>query len=135
MTLFWRASLSLTGFYGAITIGLAAAISHYFLQHLATAELAKLLAAAAVLAFQTLALLLMSLSGQARDTGDGVGVWHARGFALVAAAFHLGLWLFVYTVLAGLLGLPFYYQSLAPLGGQMLLISWLVLALLPWLRK
>jgi uncharacterized membrane protein YgdD (TMEM256/DUF423 family) len=54
---------------------------------------------------------------------------------LVVAGFHLGLWLFVYTVWAGIFALPMHFSQLAPLGGQLLLVSWLLLAVTPWIRK
>lgn len=132
MQRFWQVSLSLTACYGAIVIGMAAAISHVFSASLTGKAFSGLLSSSAVLAFQTLALLILSqhqlkLSVMQQAT--------SRLLLVVAMAFHLGLWLFVYTVWAGIFMLPMHFSSLAPIGGQLLLVSWLLLAITPWIRK
>lgn len=133
MDKFWRASLSLTALYGAVVIGMSAAISHYFQFRLVTEEFSRLLSSTGVLAFQTLALLVLSLLFVSQTSH--LSRWQQRLAMLVATAFHLGLWLFVYTVWAGLFNLPFYWREVAPIGGQLLILAWLALVPLPWLRK
>ena len=133
MDKFWRASLSLTALYGAVVIGMSAAISHYFQFRLVTEEFSRLLSSTGVLAFQTLALLVLSLLFVSQTSH--LSRWQQRLAILVATAFHLGLWLFVYTVWAGLFNLPFYWREVAPIGGQLLILAWLALVPLPWLRK
>lgn len=133
MEKFWRLSLSLTALYGAVVIGMSAAISHYFQFRLVTEEFSRLLSSTGVLAFQTLALLAVSLLFQHKAAT--LTHWQQRAAVMVASVFHLGLWLFVYTVWAGLFGLPFYWREVAPIGGQLLIFAWLALAALPWLRK
>jgi len=133
MDKFWRASLSLTALYGAVVIGMSAAISHYFQFRLVTEEFSRLLSSTGVLAFQTLALLVLSLLFVSQTSH--LSRWQQRLAILVATAFHLGLWLFVYTVWAGLFDLPFYWREVAPIGGQLLILAWLALVPLPWLRK
>ena len=54
---------------------------------------------------------------------------------LVAVIWHLGLWCFVWTILAGVFALPFYYSQLAPIGGQLLIAAWLLLAISAWRRS
>lgn len=107
---------------------MSAAISHVFLQQFSGKPLAALLSSTALLAFQTLALLALGLYLKAQS--DPV-----KWLWLVAVGWHLGLWLFVYTVWAGLFALPLHFGQLAPLGGQLLLISWLLLAVIAWIRK
>lgn len=120
-------NLSLTALYGAAVIGMSAAISHVFLAKLDAAMLASLLSSTAILAFQTLALLALSLYLRSQANSS-------KWLAGVAFCWHLGLWLFVYTVWAGLFALPLHFSSLAPIGGQLLLLSWLALALTAWSR-
>jgi uncharacterized transporter YbjL len=96
-----KLSLSLTALYGAIVVGMSAAISHVF---------------------------LAQFSGKTL-TSPG------KLLPLVIIGWHLGLWMFVYTVWAGLFALPLHFGKLAPLGGQLLLISWLLLAVIAWIRK
>ena len=59
----------------------------------------------------------------------------AKLHQLVAVLWHLGLWCFVWTILAGVFSLPFYYSQLAPIGGQLLIAAWLVCALTAWRRS
>ena len=54
---------------------------------------------------------------------------------LVAVVWHLGLWFFVWTILAGVFALPFYYSQLAPIGGQLLIAAWLLFAVSAWRRS
>lgn len=131
----WKISLSLCGLYGAAVIGMSAAISHYFQFNMVTEEFSRLLSSTAVLGFQTLALLVLSLCGLfvgSRAEFNRAQQWL---LALVIFGFHLGLWCFVYTVWAGLFELPLYWRQLAPIGGQILILCWASLMLLPWLRK
>jgi uncharacterized membrane protein YgdD (TMEM256/DUF423 family) len=131
----WKLSVSLCGLYGAAVVGMSAAISHYFQFNMVTEEFSRLLSSTAVLGFQTLALLILSLyslSAGRREEFNRAQHWL---LALVTLGFHLGLWCFVYTVWAGLFELPLYWRQLAPVGGQMLIFCWVGLMLLPWLRK
>lgn len=136
---FWRVNLTLTALYGAVVVGMSAAISHLFLHSLDGKALSSLLSSTAVLAFQTLALLAMTFSQlektQTTLQGQTAAVIFLKLPALVAVGFHLGLWLFVYTVWAGLFNLPMHFSKLAPIGGQLLLLCWLLLAATPWIRK
>ncbi|WP_306518522.1 hypothetical protein [Rheinheimera sp.] len=134
---FWRLNLTLTALYGAVVVGMSAAISHLFLYSLDGKALSSLLSSTAILAFQTLALLALTfnqLPKNAAPQGQMATVF-LKLPALVAVGFHLGLWLFVYTVWAGLFNLPLHFSKLAPLGGQLLLLCWLLLAAIPWIRK
>lgn len=123
-----KLNLSLSALYGAIVVGMSAAISHVFLAQFGGKELASLLSSTALLAFQTLALLALGLYLKTLASPGKL-------LLLVAVCWHLGLWLFVYTVWAGLFALPLHFGQLAPLGGQLLLISWLLLAVIAWIRK
>jgi len=61
----------------------------------------------------------------------GCGIWGARGGRLVhvaGAAFALGMVLFCGTVYAGALGGP-HLGALAPIGGSLLMLGWLLLGL------
>jgi len=134
MQKFWQVSFSLTACYGAVVIGMSAAISHLFSHSLDSRAFASLLSSTAVLAFQTLALLLLSQWQLQRVTAPS-GLVARLWPLLVAFGFHFGLWLFVYTVWAGIFTLPMHFSQLAPVGGQLLLVSWLLLAVTPWIRK
>lgn len=131
----WKFSLSLAGLYGAAVVGMSAAISHYFQFNMVTEEFSRLVSSTAVLAFQALAILALSLYGQSAARRDELNKAQHWLLALVLVGFHLGLWCFVYTVWAGLFELPLYWRQLAPVGGQMLILCWVGLMLLPWLRK
>jgi len=135
MQTLWKCSLSLAGLYGAAVIGMSAAISHYFQFNMVTEEFSRLVSSTAVLAFQALAILVLSLYGQSDARRDELNKAQHWLLALVLVGFHLGLWCFVYTVWAGLFELPLYWRQLAPVGGQMLILCWAGLMLLPWLRK
>ena len=139
MQKFWQLSFSLAAVYGAIVIGMSAAISHLFSHSLEGRALSALLSSAAVLAFQTLALMAISYAQlqqtQLQQTQSATRQLAKLWPVLVVAGFHLGLWLFVYTVWAGIFALPMHFSQLAPLGGQLLLVSWLLLAVTPWIRK
>ncbi len=132
---FWRLSLTLTALYGAVVVGMSAAISHLFLYSLDGKALSSLLSSTAVLAFQTLALLVLTFSQLAKVQKEQQAAVFLKLPVLVAVGFHLGLWLFVYTVWAGLFDLPLHFSKLAPIGGQLLLLCWLLLAATPWIRK
>ena len=134
MQKFWQLSFSLAAVYGAIVIGMSAAISHLFSHSLEERALSSLLSSAAVLAFQTLALMAISYV-QLQQTQSTTRRLATLWPVFVVAGFHLGLWLFVYTVWAGIFALPMHFSQLAPMGGQLLLVSWLLLAVTPWIRK
>ncbi len=125
---FLQLNLCLTALYGAIVVGMSAAISHVFLAQFDGKMLASLLSSTALLAFQTLALLALGLYLKTLASPGKL-------LPLVVVGWHLGLWLFVYTVWAGLFVLPLHFGKLAPLGGQLLLLSWLLLAVIAWIRK
>ncbi len=133
----WKLSLSLCGLYGAAVVGMSAAISHHFQFVMVTEEFSRLVSSTGVLAFQAIALLVLSLYCLPRDGGwrDEFNRPQQALLGMVMLGFHLGLWCFVYTVWAGLFELPLYWRQLAPIGGQMLIFCWVGLMLLPWLRK
>lgn len=131
MNKFWQLSFSVAAIYAVGVVGMAAAISHYFLAHFAEAELSALISSTAILAFHALGLLVLSWIGSQSAT-DG---WFLRLVKAATCTMHLGLVLFVYTVWAGLFDLPMHVKALAPVGGHLLLISWLLLAISPWFRK
>lgn len=135
MQKFWQISLTLTAIYGAVVVGMSAAISHLFLHSLDGKALSSLLSSTALLAFQSLALLALSLVQLGNAQQAETACSRKKLPALVAAGFHLGLWLFVYTVWAGLFNLPLHFSQLAPVGGQLLLVCWLLLAATAWIRK
>jgi uncharacterized membrane protein YgdD (TMEM256/DUF423 family) len=120
MKYFWQISNSLTAIYGAAVVGLAAALMHLWaaLEH---KEFGRLISAISMLAFHALALLAIG-----RITSV------AKLQKVVVLCWHIGLWLFCWTLFAGVLTLPLYYSALAPLGGQILIIGWLLLALSAW---
>lgn len=137
MATFVKVSFSLTALYGAVVIGMMAAVSHYFAAHLEAKALSSLLSSLGLLAFQTLALLALSAyvkacHYQAHQPTNTAAKWL---LIMVLGAWHLGTWLFTYTVWAGIFALPLHFSGLAPLGGQLLLLSWVVLALTPWIGK
>ena len=122
---FWQQlSLSAAGIYGALWVGLAAAAMHLWHGELDTESQSRLISAMAILALHTLAILALSLTTLLR-----------RGHAAVLFCWHVGSWLFVYTLLAGVFQLPFHVGRLAPIGGQLLIVGWLLLAASPWFRK
>lgn len=124
MTLWQRFSLSAAGLYGALWVGLAAAAMHLWQGQLDAIALNRLFSAMAILAMHTLAILALSLHAKGR-----------RRYAAVLLCWHLGSWLFVYTLLAAVFQLPFHVGRLAPIGGQLLIVGWLLLVLSPWFRK
>lgn len=132
MPKFWTVSFALSALYGAVVVGMGAAISHYFQYRLVTEEFSALLSSTAMLAVHGVTLLTLSAIG---IWGRPLSLWQQRWCALVVAAMHLGLWLFVYTVWAGLFELPLHYRFLAPIGGQTLLVAWLALMAVPFIRK
>ena len=106
--------------YGAAVVGLAAASMHLW-AGLNPTDFGRLLSAISILAFHVPALLII---------GHHPGRF--RLIKVVVLLWHLGLWLFVWTLCAGVLQLPLYYSALAPTGGQILIIGWLLLALSAW---
>ena len=132
-----KLSLSLCGLYGAAVVGMSAAISHHFQFVMVTEEFSRLVSSTGVLAFQAIALLVLSLYCLPRNSGwrDEFNRPQQALLGMVMLGFHLGLWCFVYTVWAGLFELPLYWRQLAPIGGQMLIFCWVGVMLLPWLRK
>lgn len=124
MKYFWQLSNSLTALYGAAVVALSAVLMHLWHDSLSAQDLARVLSALTLLAFHCLALLAL---GQKHSP--------AKLSQLVAVLWHLGLWCFVWTILAGVFSLPFYYSQLAPIGGQLLIAAWLVCALTAWRRS
>ena len=124
MKYFWQISNSTAALYGAAVVGLSAVLMHLWQGSLSAEALARLISALAILAFHTLALL-------------AVGQQHSASklSRLAAVVWHLGLWCFVWTILAGVFALPFYYSQLAPIGGQLLIAAWLLLAISAWRRS
>ena len=124
MKYFWQLSNSLTALYGAAVVGLSAVLMHLWQDNLSAEALVKVISALALLAFHALALLAVGLHKS-----------HARLSRLLAIVWHLGLWCFVWTILAGVFALPFYYSQLAPIGGQLLIAAWLLCAVMAWRRS
>ncbi|MDX1677887.1 DUF423 domain-containing protein [Arsukibacterium sp.] len=123
MKYFWPVSNSLAALYGAGVVGLAAALMHLW-TGLDNSEFGRLLSAICILAFHALALLTI---------GRQLAV--AVLPKLVVLCWHCGIWLFCWTLLAGVLDLPMYYSAVAPLGGQTLIIGWLMLAISAWRKE
>ncbi|GGW54168.1 DUF423 domain-containing protein [Alishewanella tabrizica] len=121
MQLFRKLSGVIAALYGAIVVGLAAAFMHVWQTNLDAEASARMLAALGLLAFHCIALLTLPNVG--------------RLFIATALLWHLGIWLFCYTLLAGALQLPFYFSALAPYGGQSFILGWLVLAIALWRRN
>lgn len=126
MMYFWRTSNCLTALYGAAVVGLSAVLMHVWQGQLDATETARVVSALAILAFHTLALLAY---GQDKLTSDN------KLAKLVVILWHLGLWCFVWTLLSGVFAMPFYYSQLAPVGGQLLIVAWLLLAVNAWRRS
>ena len=124
MKYFWPVSNSLTAVYGAAVVGLSALMMHLWQDSLSAEQLGRVLSALGILAFHTLALFIL---GQQQRTG--------KLKCLLALLWHLGVWCFVWTLLAGVFSLPFYYSQLAPVGGQLLLVAWLLSAVAAWQRS
>lgn len=121
MLLLQKASKSLAALYGAAVVGLAAALMHLWQAELSSEATGRVLAALGMLAFHALALLQLSLTG--------------RLMQLTAVLWHLGIWLFCYTLLAGVFQLQLHFSALAPYGGQSFILGWLVLAIALWRRN
>ncbi|SDZ91761.1 DUF423 domain-containing protein [Alkalimonas amylolytica] len=119
-----KLSLSLAAAYGAALVALAAVTMHLGLQRLTTAELGVVVSALAMLAVHALAILVLSYRPAT-----------SRLLAAALLCWHLGSWLFVYTLLAGVWQLPWHFGRLAPIGGQLLILGWLLLAISPWFGK
>lgn len=117
----FKVSLALAGIYGAIVIGMMAAVSHHFSKTMDGAQFSALISALALLSFQTLAILSLSLFALNDQR------FSKKLLMALLASWHLGTWLFTYTVWAGLFALPLHFSKLAPLGGQLLLLSWFIL--------
>lgn len=124
MKYFWQLSNTVTALYGAAVVGLSAVLMHLWQGQLNADAISRIVSAVALLAFHTLALLAI---GQQRI--------EAKLIKLVAMVWHLGLCFFVWTILAGVFALPFYYSQLAPIGGQLLIVAWLLLAVSAWRRS
>lgn len=130
--MFWRVNFALAAFYGAVVVGMSAAISHYFQLHMDTAPFSALLSSTAMLALHALLILGLAAIGL---WGKPLMRWQQRYLKCVIVLLQLGLWLFVYTVWAGLFELPLHVRALAPVGGQTLLGCWLLLGAVPFIRK
>ncbi|WP_215396362.1 DUF423 domain-containing protein [Rheinheimera oceanensis] len=124
MKYFWQLSNSVSALYGGAVVGLSAVLMHLWQGQLTAEAIARLISALAMLAFHALALLVLGL--QRTDV---------KLVKLVAVVWHLGLWFFVWTILAGVFALPFYYSQLAPIGGQLLIAAWLLFAVSAWRRS
>lgn len=124
MKYFWQLSNSVSALYGGAVVGLSAVLMHLWQGQLTAEAIARLISALAMLAFHALALLALGL--QRTDV---------KLVKLVAVVWHLGLWFFVWTILAGVFALPFYYSQLAPVGGQLLIAAWLLFAVSAWRRS
>ncbi|MGI5308653.1 DUF423 domain-containing protein [Rheinheimera sp. WS51] len=124
MKYFWQISYSLSALYGAAVVGFAAALMHLWQNELTAQGLARVLSALAILAFHSLALLVLNIQASQNKLRQ-----------LVALLWHLGLFCFVWTLLAGVFSLPFYFPQLAPIGGQLLIVAWLLLAVTAWQRS
>lgn len=124
MKYFWPLSNSLTALYGAAVVGLSALLMHLWQDSLSAEQLGRVLSALAILAFHTLALFVL---GQQHSA--------SKLKCLLALLWHLGVWCFVWTILAGVFSLPFYYSQLAPVGGQLLLVAWLLSTVAAWQRR
>lgn len=121
MLLLQKVNRSLAALYGAAVVGLAAAFMHLWLAQLSSIDTGRAIAAISLLAFHTLALLQLAVSN--------------RLTAFTALFWHLGIWLFCYTLLAGVLQLPLHFSALAPYGGQSFILGWLLLAIALWRRN
>lgn len=119
-----KLSNSLAGLYGAALVALAAVTMHLGLKQLTAAELAVVVSALSMLAVHALAILLL---------GTKPSPGKLETTALLC--WHLGTWLFVYTLLAGVWQLPLHFGRLAPVGGQLMILGWLLLAISPWFGK
>jgi uncharacterized membrane protein YgdD (TMEM256/DUF423 family) len=124
MKYFWQTNNSIAALYGATVVGLAAVLMHIWQGDLTPDSTARVISALAIMAFHTLALLAV-----------GQQFSPAKLTKLVAVLWHLGLWSFVWTILAGVFSLPFYYAQLAPIGGQLLIVAWLLLVVSAWRRR
>ncbi|KUM52897.1 DUF423 domain-containing protein [Rheinheimera sp. EpRS3] len=124
MKYFWQSSNSIAALYGAAVVGLSAVLMHMWQGQLSTEAVARVISALAMLAFHSLALLALG-----RQHSE------AKLTRLVAVIWHLGLWCFVWTLLAGVFAWPLYYSQLAPIGGQLFIAAWLLLAISAWRRS
>lgn len=120
----YKISFSLAAVYGAAVVGLSAVTMHLGLQRLDAAELSVVISALSMLALHTVAILAVSARPAA-----------GRLLAAVLLCWHLGSWLFVYTLMAGAWLLPLHFSRLAPIGGQLMILGWLLLAISPWFGK
>ncbi|CAM5189899.1 DUF423 domain-containing protein [Alishewanella longhuensis] len=116
-----KANKSLAALYGAAVVGLAAALMHLWQAQLTGEDTGRVLAALGMLAFHALALLQLPTA--------------SRLMSFTAIFWHLGIWLFCYTLIAGALQLPFHFSALAPYGGQSFILGWLLLAIALWRRN
>lgn len=128
MKYFWALNTSLSALYGASLVAGAAALMHLWHQLLDGRSLAALLSAGFIFAVHALALLMLSFADKLQQQSPKL-------CKLVAVAFHLGTLGFVLTVVGGVFGWSVHFGQLAPLSGQLLILSWLMLALTPWIRK
>jgi uncharacterized membrane protein YgdD (TMEM256/DUF423 family) len=124
MKYFWQINNSITALYGAAVVALAAVLMHIWHGQLSAGAGDRVLSALGIMAFHTLALLAV-----------GQQYSEAKLTKLAAVIWHLGLWCFVWTILAGVFSLPFYYSQLAPIGGQLLIAAWLLLVVSAWQRS
>ena len=112
-----RIWIAIAGLAGASAVAMAAAASHGTADRLAPAALAALRSGVQMHGWHALALF-------------GVGLWAPHGGRLAhaaGAAFALGLLLFCVAVYSLALGGPA-ITALAPVGGTLLILGWLLLA-------
>ncbi len=111
----YRGGVALGGLAGLRAVAAAAGAAHLPVE---AGEARALASAVQMQGWHALALL-------------GCGLWGARGGGLAhaaGAAFALGTLLFCGTVYAGALGGP-HLGALAPVGGSLLMLGWLLLGL------
>ncbi|WP_337878560.1 hypothetical protein [Rheinheimera sp.] len=128
MTLFWKLNTSLAALYGALCVGGAAALMHLWQSTLQGGQLAVLISAGFILALHCLALLALGAAEKLQQQSPWLS-------CIVAIALHLGCCGFVFTLVGGVFSWSLHWGQLAPLSGQLLIISWLLLAFSPWIRK
>lgn len=124
MKYFWQLSNSIAALYGALVVILAAVLMHVWNTSLTPEYTARVVSAVAILAFHTLSLMAI-----------GQHFSPAKLTKLAALLWHIGLWCFVWTILAGVFALPFHYAQLAPIGGHLLIVAWLLLTVSAWRRR
>jgi len=127
MAWFWKTNNSLAALYGAASVGGAAALMHLWRSALDSNQLAVLLSAGFILVLHALLLLCLGYAEQLHQQKPTL-------LKAIVVAFHLGTLGFVLTLAGGVFHWTLHWSQLAPWSGQLLIISWLLLALYPWIR-